>query len=329
MSNNMPYEASDVQNTCFCSHCGASIPADSVFCDHCGKPLNSVPGQSTGAPASSQALTSKFVTTKNKWVCGKCNTQFSKNSTFCGTCGAPRSEAVAVPVKALNLDIRSWFTTTKTRYVCGKCQSPFVNNSTFCGKCGAPRSEGVAAPVTTLNFKLLAAVIAVVLLIGFTCSFFLGRQGYKKVIDIYFKASFTDDADRILDILPDEVIEYALEEEGYDRNEYREGRKELQKYIEETLSEAQDYLDRYLGRNWDVSYEIESVEHIKGKDLREIREMYDDEGIDLDISEAMSVELQITVTASSIDDVTQYIDIPMIKVGNSWYVDALSMGGFF
>ena len=57
----------------------------------------------------------------------------------------------------------------------------------------------------------------------------LGGRNYKKTVDIFFEAVLDGDGKEILKTLPDEMIEYLMEEEGFDSRE--EAEEELEDSI--------------------------------------------------------------------------------------------------
>ena len=97
----------------------------------------------------------------------------------------------------------------------------------------------------------LVALIAVLALFG-------GR-GYKTTVKRFADAQINVNAKEIFGLLPDGVIDYALEEDGFDS---------LDEMIDEANERIQnqiDYIERYAGTDWAVSYKITSVEKMQKK----------------------------------------------------------------
>lgn len=206
---------------------------------------------------------------------------------------------------------------------CGKCGVKNADDATVCTGCGAKLNGGKAASTGDKNRKIgmiavaVAAVIVIALIIGL-----FGGRGYKATVEKFVDAQFAADAEAIFKLLPDEVVSYALEEEGYDDDE-------LDEFIEEGNEELQDqldYIERYLGEGWTVSYEILTVEDVTGDDLDDLKDEYED--MDVKVSAAKTVEVELTVTAGE-TETSNSLDISVIKVGRSWYLDIATMGGFF
>lgn len=214
---------------------------------------------------------------------------------------------------------------------CGKCGVKNADDATFCTGCGAklngakPVVSGTSISVnpSDKNRKVgiiavaVAAVVVVALIIGL-----FGGRGYKATVEKFVDAQFDADAEAIFELIPEKMIEYALEEEGYDEDE-------LDEFIEEGNEELQDqldYIERYLGEDWTVSYEILTVEDVTGDDLDDLKEDYED--MDIKVSAAKTVEIELTIKAGD-TETGNSLDVSVIKVGRSWYLDLASMGGLF
>ena len=96
----------------------------------------------------------------------------------------------------------------------------------------------------------------------------------------------------------------------------------MEEYFENTI----ETLDDSLGKNWKMSYEILAVEDMKGDDLDDIKDSYED--ADIKVSAAKKVEVEIMITADETEN-SNTLDVSLIKVGRSCYLDTLSMGSFF
>ena len=214
---------------------------------------------------------------------------------------------------------------------CGKCGVKNADDATFCTGCGAKLNGGqmgknntpVVANSNDKNRKvgMVAVIVIVVIVIVLIITLFGGRN-YKTVIKNFVNAQFDADAGAIFELIPEQMVSYALEEEGYDDDELDEFIEE----INEELQDQLDYIERYLGDGWDVSYEILLVEDVTGDDLDDLKEDYED--IDIKVSAAKTVEVELTVKAGE-TETSNSLDVSVIKIGRSWYLDLESMGGIF
>lgn len=214
---------------------------------------------------------------------------------------------------------------------CGKCGVKNADDATFCTGCGAKLNGGQVTKnstpvVVNSNDKnrkvgMIAVAVIAVIVIALIFTLFGGRS-YKTTVEKFINAQFDADAEAIFELVPEKMIAYALEEEGYDEDE-------LDEFIEEGNEELQDqldYIERYLGEGWTVSYEILTVEDVTDDDLDDLKDDYED--IDIKVSVAKTVEVELTVKAGE-TETSNSLDISLIKVGRSWYLDLESMGGIF
>lgn len=213
---------------------------------------------------------------------------------------------------------------------CGKCGAENTNNAEFCKNCGARLKKEVNEKRTlTLpdqdgkNKRIgIIAVILLIIVLVLVGIFLFGGRSYKGTIKKYVNASFDADAKKILDLMPKKMIEYAMAEEGQDPEDL----DEIIDDMNEELQDQLDYLDEYLGEGWKNSYEIADEKTIKRDDLEDIKEAYED--ADIKVSAAKEVEIEITVKADDTES-SNTMDITLIKVGRSWYLDIMSMGNLF
>lgn len=213
---------------------------------------------------------------------------------------------------------------------CGKCGAQNADNAEFCTNCGAKlkksSSEKKVLTVPDQNDKNkkigIIAVSVIVIIIAVIGSVLLGGRSYKATIEKFVDAEFKADAEAIFDLLPENMIDYALEQDGYDSDDL----DDLIDDANETLQDQLDSLDSYLGESWKISYEILDTEDIKGDDLDDIKDAYED--ADVKVSAAKDVEIEITAKADETES-SNSLDISLIKVGRSWYLDVMSMGDLF
>lgn len=214
---------------------------------------------------------------------------------------------------------------------CGKCGAKNTDNVEFCTNCGAKLNKSTstrtaAVSLVTQNEKnrkvgMIAVAVIVVLVIILGVVLFGGRS-YKATVKKFVDATFDADAKAIVDLMPEEIITYALEQEGYESGE-------LNDFIDEgdeALQEQLDSLNGYLGEGWKISYNITDEEDVKGDDLDDVKDAYED--VDIKVSSAKNVEIVITVSGDETES-SNTLDISLIKIGRSWYLDMMSMGNLF
>lgn len=214
---------------------------------------------------------------------------------------------------------------------CGKCGTQNADNAEFCTNCGAKLNKSAPAKTAAVSIPsqndknrkvgmiAVAAVAVVVIILGVVL---FGGRSYKATVEKFVDAQFDADAEVIFDLLPENMIDYMLEEDGYDSDDL----DDLIDEANETLQDQLDSLDSYLGEGWEITYEILDDEDIEGDDLDDIKDAYED--ADVTVSAAKNVEVELTVTADETES-SNSLDISLIKVGRSWYLDVMSMGNLF
>ncbi len=221
--------------------------------------------------------------------CRKCGTQNPDHAAYCKNCGAPLSGQKKTPSPA--------------------SPKPPVQRQPQPQQHPAPKKK------RPLNKKIIVAVIAVAI---FVLGFFLfGGRSYKATVKQYVNAQFEIDIAKVFKLVPKGVLEYAMEEEGVE---------DLDELLEEASDAAQDqidYIERYLGEDWEISYEIVSAEKMSKKELEQLKKTY--KKFDVKVSAARDVELELTIKAGETERSTS-MDFSVIKVGRSWYLDVDSLG---
>lgn len=210
---------------------------------------------------------------------------------------------------------------------CGKCGAQNADNAEFCMNCGAKlkRNAPTTATVSVSNQNdknrkvgmiVVAVAVVVVIILGVVL---FGGRSYKATVEKFMDAQSDANAEAIFDLMPEKMIDYALEQDGKDLDDLIDA-------ANETLQDQLDSLNSYLGEDWKISYEILDTEDIKGDDLDDIKDAYED--ADVKVSAAKNVEIEITVKADETES-SNSLDVSLIKVGRSWYIDVMSMGNLF
>ena len=157
-------------------------------------------------------------------------------------------------------------------------------------------------------------IVAVVLLV-----YTLGGRSYKKTIDTFVTSKFAVDAQSIVELLPEKVVDKALEETGYSKTE-------LVDEANDSLKKQVDSLDQSLGDDWKLSYKMTNVEDVTDDDLDDLKSNYED--INVKVSAAKTVEVEFTLKGDE-TEVSNSLEISVIKVDRSWYLDLYTMGNLF
>ena len=216
---------------------------------------------------------------------------------------------------------------------CGKCGANNDDNAAFCSSCGAPLNENGAAPnagpvVTTAQVDTgrrnriigMAAVGAGVLAVAVLLVALFGGRGPKATVNKFLNAMFKADAKTIVSLLPDDIVDYIMDEEDLTK-------KEMIEELEDALAWTIDFYEDYAGKDWKVTHKIVSVDDLSSRKLRDLKEEYEDEcGVKVKDAKVVKVELSIDGKELDEPDETE-VEVYVIKVGGSWYIDFMSTGG--
>ena len=213
---------------------------------------------------------------------------------------------------------------------CGACGAKNPDGAAFCQSCGAPLREMQAEAVpqggsaadsiqSSQRNKMIgiAAVAVAAIVVVFLAFNLLGERGYESTVTKFLDASLDGDAETIISLLPDEMVDQALEELGYHPSDRDEAVEELNA----ALQSAAGSLKEALGDNLKVSYNVVSAEDLSASKLLELRQSYS--VYDIDVDGAKEVDVEMTVTATALDlSGTYTLTVPVVQVGRSWYLDA-------
>ena len=213
---------------------------------------------------------------------------------------------------------------------CGACGAKNPDGAAFCQSCGAPLREMQAEAVpqegsaadsiqSSQRNKMIgiAAVAVAAIVVVFLAFNLLGGRGYESTVTKFLDASLDGDAETIISLLPDEMVDQALEELGYHPSDRDEAVEELNA----ALQSAAGSLKEALGDNLKVSYNVVSAEDLSASELLELRQSYS--VYDIDVDGAKEVDVEMTVTATALDlSGTYTLTVPVVQVGRSWYLDA-------
>ena len=200
--------------------------------------------------------------------------------------------------------------------LCKKCGTENPDGAKYCSKFGKALNEKSTAKKNREKGIVLAlcVIVAVVLLV-----YTLGGRSYKKTIDTFVTSQFAVDAQSIVELLPEKVLDKELEETGYSKTE-------LVEETNDSLKKQVDYIDQYLGDDWKLSYKMTNVEDVTGDDLNDLKSNYED--INVKVSAAKTVEVEFTLKGDE-TEISNSLEVSVIKVDRSWYLDLYTMGNLF
>lgn len=211
---------------------------------------------------------------------------------------------------------------------CGNCGAKNEENATFCHACGAPltttekKVDGlgqITIRQKQTNIKAIFSIVAVVVVVALIGFWLFGGRSYEKTIDKYFDASMNGDVNAILDLLPPGMMEKAMEQQGYSD-------QDMEEFIAQAESELQSQissLDTMMGENWKLDCEVLSDTDITGDELLDIQNVYNEYAVK--VKAAKTVDVTVSIKFGE-QERTQDMEMTVVKVGRSWYLDMDSLG---
>lgn len=249
--------------------------------------------------------------------CPHCGTQLPDGSRFCGACGAQlpaaTPESMAPQPGAAPQPIEP-----------PAPQSVYDAPPTF----DASSPQGGSKPKTALIVAAVVAAIAVVALLvfGLTRCTSAGSSGspqdvanrldgaLETMIDGDFSSeSLTSGIDQMIDIMPPEAVEKALERDGMTREDLRDD-------MESALGVMDEY-SAYLGMV-NIEFEVTVGAPLSADDLEDINDSLADAGVSSSASEAYQISLYMEVSAlgQSYEQDLDESGMCAVHLGSGWYL---------
>lgn len=235
--------------------------------------------------------------------CKNCGTENPDNAAFCKDCGAQLEQ----PEEGGPSPAGSETTFT---------QPP--DPAPAPGPVSPPPSPTAASRYKGIGIAAVAvaAIAVIVLLVNL-----LGGRSYKDTVNRLFDAVMDLDARAIVDLIPEDVVEEAVEESGYG------SRNGLIQSLEEQLNSSGGTLLGYLSQGLKLDFTVVGDEDLSGEQLRQLRQSYEDR-YDVDIKGAKTVTVEISYELLGFSE-SQSTQVSVIQVGRSWYLDVLNMSSLF
>ena len=228
---------------------------------------------------------------------------------------------------------------------CRKCGAKQLDDAVFCSECGtrlaaegqpanpaaaqnsAPAQNQVPVTQPVMNavspeaaqkkkhrrIGVIAVIVAVVLIAGLVTLgvFLFGGRSYKSTVKQFMKAWEEQDAEAMIELLPEEALDTLVEDDWFDSLE--EAVEDLQEQLEaETKYYGEEYGD------WDISWKIIKEKDCSKAKLKKIQKELRTVGVD-DVTEAKIVTIEGTMKYDELEE-TDERDVVVVKIGRSWYM---------
>lgn len=211
---------------------------------------------------------------------------------------------------------------------CGNCGAQNTDDAVFCKNCGNPlqtalqQTTGTAgsAPGTIKRNQIIGIAVgaaAALILIIVVIALSTGRS-YQSTVKQFVNATFSADGEKIVEVMfPDSIVKQLVKEGSYD------SRKEIVEELNSQLQRQINALNSFWSDDWKVSVKVIGAENLSFDELSDLREDYKDYNVKIKAAKIVKVELTIKVAGNT---VTQEMEIPVIKIGGSWYIDFENAG---
>lgn len=204
---------------------------------------------------------------------------------------------------------------------CANCGTENADSALFCAGCGTSLTGGVSATskVEKKSHRGLiraVAVIALVTALAVAAYLLLGGLSYKLVAKKYMKYDIAGDAAKVYELFPKEVVDDLKEVVGIeDADEWKDWVEDISEGREDAFKAKEDQ----LGGKLKVSYEISDTRDLKGDELENIQDQYEDQ-YDFDVKAAKVVEFDVELKGQD-DEEAFTVEVTLIQVGLFWYVE--------
>lgn len=206
---------------------------------------------------------------------------------------------------------------------CNNCGNK-LNGEKFCTKCGARVDDVNTEPSGTypifdghysntknkglfckigLGAGLLVIVIALIFI-------FSGRS-CDGLIDDFVDASLSGDAEKIISLMPESMVDYIA------KTEYDGDKEEMIYDLEDNLDRFLDKIDDSGIKTSDISYEIKDSEDMDEDDIADINKEY--RRAKLDVKEGKKIDIKVKVQMDG-NEMSNTLSVNAVKIGRSWYL---------
>ena len=156
--------------------------------------------------------------------------------------------------------------------------------------------------------KVLCIICALAMILSCTSC---GVRSFEALVEKYVEASLNGDAEKIVSLMPESLVEVVAEEEF-------DGDKEDMIYeCEDMLDDVVDMLEEYDVDLKTITYEITDVEDMDNDDIDDIEDEY--RKARLDIKEGKYIEVELCIPIEG-EERTNSIYFEVVKIGSYWYL---------
>lgn len=215
---------------------------------------------------------------------------------------------------------------------CTKCGKEISDDSKFCCYCGSeqrpmvdmtakpevkPRKQKPKINIDFKNKKVMIGIITIaIILVCIVIRPMVKERSIENTIDLLMEAFNEMDAEKMLDTMSEDQVNYLIKNTSGGREEYI---KEGNQYLLEFKKELQKHVGGgYSLDDISLDYEITSTRDLTEKELDQLNETLQEENIN-PVNEAKQLTISITLKAGT-SEVQSYnnVDLQFMKVKNKW-----------
>lgn len=167
--------------------------------------------------------------------------------------------------------------------------------------------------------KMLCVILTLALVLSLAgCG---ANSSYKAVLKTMFSAMEACDAEKLLKIFPEELVEYMCEA-------YDDDMDDLIDDLKDSMKDNMDNWEDEYGDDIKITFEIEDEDELDEDELDELMDYYDDYyDTDLDITEGWELEIELTIEGED-DDQSEDVTVYVLKADGKWYMHINSFNPF-
>ncbi len=129
------------------------------------------------------------------------------------------------------------------------------------------------------------------------------------IAEKYMEAIEDCDAEAMLDLMHEDIVDFALEEMDADKDEFIENLEELLEKAAELLEEGE--------------WKVKKVKEIDDDDLEDLQDQWDDD-YDLEVEEAALAKIEITWEEDG-EENDETLEIVLVKIDGDWYLGEMGL----
>ncbi len=199
---------------------------------------------------------------------------------------------------------------------CGNCGTENPEGTPFCAGCGAAlggtKSKGGNFKV---NPKVIIAAVVGVLAVVILVTLLFGGNSPTKVVDKFMAAVVDADAKGMMKQVSDDVIDYMMEEEDMDKDDWNDQLDDLSDNMKDMYEQMEDYYDGKVK----ITYDVKSEKDLDEDELEDLQDYYEDK-YDIKVKDAKTVKVKVTTKCGDYKD-SNTMELVVVKIGGKWSID--------